>query len=109
MKKALLFIAIIALAACGQRSGSTGDNPSDIQKLKDINKKSCINAMMNSKMADSATAVEFCDCYINKMFEMYSYEEIMQWSELSRDERIARENRINADCQYILDTNDTIR
>ncbi|MBN1339665.1 MAG: hypothetical protein JXA03_10100 [Bacteroidales bacterium] len=110
MKKILLFVAIITMAACGQRMGA-GDNGNaeDFERLKEFNKKSCIKAMINSRMADSVVAAEYCDCTIEKMFELYSYEEIMQWGQLSRDERIARENKINEGCLYILESKDTLQ
>ncbi|MCD4736364.1 MAG: hypothetical protein K8R53_09990 [Bacteroidales bacterium] len=100
MKKLFLFIFAIAILGCNQVSKNSNNKESE--RLKEINMKSCISALVTSQMADSATASEFCECSINKMFEMYSTEEIMKWNELSREEKIKREEKINQDCNHIL-------
>lgn len=104
MKKLFLIIITISLLGCNQisRNNST-TNSKETDRLMEINKKGCLKALLANQIADSAIAAEFCECSINKMFELYSTEEIMRWNELSREEKIKRENIINQDCNHILE------
>lgn len=103
MKK-LIFLLLISLAlGCNQnrQAGDTGDNRK-AETLKEANIKGCMKAILNTYPVDSVTAEEFCECSINRMFELYSYEEILKWGELSRTERMERENKINKECNHLL-------
>jgi len=108
MKNLFFFLAAIAFAGCGQgNDGKSSRSTDEMERLMEINKKSCIKAVMSQRMVDSATATEFCDCTIGKMFQMYSNQEILRWNELSREEQIRRENEINAGCEHILNDDST--
>lgn len=104
----MLLVVLLVVLSCNQTSNkeTKNANEDEMARLKEINIKSCIKALLLSNITDTATAKEFCECSMNKMFEKYSYEEILNWNELSHEEQMRREEIINKDCEQILDNAD---
>gem|GEM_PF-4160060 len=107
MKMKLFLFLLLALGVCSCDSG--GGSEKKIARLKEINKKSCMQAWLSARVADSATVSAYCDCFVDKMFAMYSYDEILRWGDLPSDERQKREAMIEQECGDILQKNDTLQ
>lgn len=90
-------------------SCSNGPRQDNVARLKEINVKSCMSGLIQNNLADSATAKDYCECKVNKMFEAYSVEEIIRWGELSREERDKREFEITKDCEGLLIKKDSLQ
>jgi hypothetical protein len=107
MKKILFLFILLAIASGSCSPG--GGSERKIARLREINKKSCMQAWLSARVADSATVSAYCDCFVGKMFELYSYEEILRWGDLPSDERQRREAMIEKECGDILQKTDTLQ